>query len=154
MYEPRPSQPQPGAPAASGTANVSRAPGSASASSPRQAQAGMPSRRGALDTGARGWRWLVTASLLALPLLCAAAEPDHRFLDGGALLAEDATVTLGSPLATRAQAADYLHAAARAPVAAPAWIDVYFGVAAPQETTRYDGDAFVAVTGTSRLPGL
>lgn len=150
MSESVTSHPQPGTTQNANAASGAQAPGAANAGSPRQAQAGMPANRRPLETGIRGWRWLVGASLVVLPLLGSAADLDHRIASGQALVAAQDTVELGTPLATPAEASNYIRAAARTPEAAPAWTDVYFDtLTTTAPAPRYD--AALAVLPTSGL---
>ena len=94
----------------------------------------------ALDTGSRGWRWLVVPSLLALLpcFTCAAdslgsASPLGPLAivplnDTEALVPTREVLHLGTRLTTLGEARRHLRMASRAPAIAPRWAEIYFNM--------------------------
>ena len=119
----------------------------------------------ALDTGSRGWRWLVVSSLLALLpcFTCAAdslsnASPLYPLAivslsNIDALVPTREVLRLGARLTTLHEARRHLQMASRVPVIAPQWAEIYFNMM-PADTAAMKDVSGVAIPGQVDGPRL
>ena len=112
----------------------------------------------ALDTGARGWRWLVVSVLLALLpcYVCAAGSSGVTsaptelaaiaFDASNALVATGRILDMGVRMTTLGEARGYLQKNARAPVMAPHWAEIYFKML-PADTAAANNVSGISIPG-------
>ena len=112
----------------------------------------------ALDTGARGWRWLVVSVLLALLpcYVCAAGSSGITsaptelaaiaFGASNALLPTGRILDMGVQMTTLGEARGYLQKNARAPVMAPQWAEIYFKML-PADTAAVNNVSGISIPG-------